>query len=111
MGFTRIKLPYIGIVMMHMRVFLIKSPFQRAMGWVPILEYMLSCVCSLLWPCLIPSGNECSRPLWPWCWPCLSGNGSPRLGWLDARVPPRPGQESDERIGIEIICAPSHMVR
>jgi hypothetical protein len=58
MTFTRLELPYIGIVMMRMLVFLIKSPFQIAMGQVSIFEYMLSGVHGLLWSYLIPSGNE-----------------------------------------------------
>jgi hypothetical protein len=42
MDFTRVCLPYVGIITVSMRVSLAKLPLQTVMGRVPILEYMLS---------------------------------------------------------------------
>jgi hypothetical protein len=70
---------------------LVEFLLQIVMGWVLILEYMLSGARGLLWSCLILSGNECFRPSRPQCWSCLSHDGSPQVGRLDARVPPGSG--------------------
>jgi hypothetical protein len=57
MVFSEVYLPYVGIITVHLRVFLVKLPFQTVMGWVPVLEYMLSSARGLLQPCLILSSN------------------------------------------------------
>jgi hypothetical protein len=38
-AFTRICLPYVGIIMVCIRVYLVELPFQTVMGWIPVLEY------------------------------------------------------------------------
>jgi hypothetical protein len=60
---TRVCFPYAGIVTMCMRVILVKLSFQTVIGWVPVLEYMLSSVRRFLRPHLISLGNECLYPL------------------------------------------------
>jgi hypothetical protein len=63
--FTRICLPYVGVIMVHMRVSLVELPFQTVMGQIPTLLCMLSNVHGLLQPRPISSGNECYRPSRP----------------------------------------------
>jgi hypothetical protein len=41
-AFTRICLPYVGIITVCMRVSLVELPFQIVMRWIPALEYILS---------------------------------------------------------------------
>jgi hypothetical protein len=47
-AFTRICLPYVGIIMVCMCVSLIKLPFQTVVGWISVLEctrvYTIRCV-------------------------------------------------------------------
>jgi hypothetical protein len=57
-AFTRICLPYVGIIMVCMHVSLVELPFQTVMGWIPALECMLSDVRGHLVPCPISSGSE-----------------------------------------------------
>jgi hypothetical protein len=64
-AFTRIYLPYIGIIMVCMRVSLVKLPFRVVMGPIPVLECILSGACGLLLPHPILSGGECHRPSRP----------------------------------------------
>jgi hypothetical protein len=77
MDFTRVCLPYAGIITMRMRVSLTKLPLQIVMGWVPVLECMLSGARVLLQPCLTLSGNECSYSPRLRHMPCLSGKENP----------------------------------
>jgi hypothetical protein len=62
-AFTRICLPYVGIIMACMRVSLVELPFQTVMGHISALKCMLSGACGLLQPCPISSGSECYHPL------------------------------------------------
>jgi hypothetical protein len=61
-AFTRICFPYVGIIIMRMRVSLILLPFQTMMGWIPTLECMLSGARGFLQLCHILSGSECYHP-------------------------------------------------
>jgi hypothetical protein len=90
-GFTRICLPYAGIITVCMCVSLVEMSCQTVKGWIVALECMMSRVCGLLQPLPIWSCSECSRPPRSWCCPCLSGSESPWEGWLDAWVPLRSG--------------------
>jgi hypothetical protein len=63
--FTRVSLPYGGVLVVCMRIFLIELPFQTAIGWIPVLQYMLLGVHRLLQTCPISPGNECYRLLRP----------------------------------------------
>jgi hypothetical protein len=63
--FTSILLPCGRVLVVCMRVSLVEPPFQIAMRWIPVLEYMLSGPHGLLQPRPISSGNECYRPLRP----------------------------------------------
>jgi hypothetical protein len=64
-AFTRIYLPYVGIIMVCMHVSLVKLPFQVVMGQILVLECILSGVRGLLLPHPILSGSECHRPSRP----------------------------------------------
>jgi hypothetical protein len=41
-AFTKICLPYVGIIMVCMRISLVELPFHMVMGQIPALECMLS---------------------------------------------------------------------
>jgi hypothetical protein len=58
---TRICLPYARAIMVHLCVSLVELPVQTMMGWIPVLEYMLSGARGFLQPRPILSGNECYR--------------------------------------------------
>jgi hypothetical protein len=62
-AFTRICLPYVGIIVVCMRVSLVELPFQTVMGRIPALECMLSGARGLLRSHPISSASECYRPL------------------------------------------------
>jgi hypothetical protein len=64
-SFTRIYLPYVGMIMVCMHVSLVKLPFQVVMGQILVLECILSGVRGLLLPHPILSGSECHRPSRP----------------------------------------------
>jgi hypothetical protein len=51
--------------MMFMRVSLVEPLRQASMGWIPAVEYMLSGVHGLLWPCPVVPGAKCHRFLRP----------------------------------------------
>jgi hypothetical protein len=61
-AFTRICLPYDGIITVCMHVSLVELPFQIVMGQILALECMLSGARGLLQPCPISSGSDCFRP-------------------------------------------------
>jgi hypothetical protein len=44
-AFTRICLPYVGIIMVCMCVPLVELPSQTVMGRIPLLEYTVRCMC------------------------------------------------------------------
>jgi hypothetical protein len=64
-AFTWACLSYVRFIMAIMRVALVESPCQTAMGEISALEYVLSGARGFLWPCLITPGNKCHRLLRP----------------------------------------------
>jgi hypothetical protein len=61
-AFTRIYLPYVGIIMVCICVSLVEIPFQTVMRWIPVLQCILLGACGLLQPCPILSGSEYYPP-------------------------------------------------
>jgi hypothetical protein len=59
---------YVGVIMPFMYVSLVELLCQAVMGQILVLEYMLSCVCGLLWPRLVVPGAMCCRFSRPQCW-------------------------------------------
>jgi hypothetical protein len=72
-AFTRICLPYAKIIMVCIHVSLVELPFRTVMGWIPVLECILSGVCGLLQSHPISSGSERYCPLRPSGWSCKVG--------------------------------------
>jgi hypothetical protein len=64
-AFTRICLPYVGIIMVCMCVSLVELPFQIVMGRNLELECMLSGACGFLQPRPTLSGSEFYHPSRP----------------------------------------------
>jgi hypothetical protein len=62
-AFTRIFLPYVGIIMVCMCVSLVELLFQMVMRRIPALECMMSGACGLLQSRPILPGSECYHPL------------------------------------------------
>jgi hypothetical protein len=79
-------LPHGGIVVGRMYESLAKLPASTAMGLVPVLKHILSAVHGLLpyhrWVvnALVPHGRGAGH--------AYLESGSPRVRWVDARVPP-----------------------
>jgi hypothetical protein len=61
-------LSYARANMAPLRVSSVELLCQAVMGWIPAVEYMMSGVHGLLWPCPILLGNKCYRILRPYCW-------------------------------------------
>jgi hypothetical protein len=61
-AFTRICLPYVGIITVCMCVSVVELPFQTVMEWIPALECMLLGACGLMQSCPILLCSECYRP-------------------------------------------------
>jgi hypothetical protein len=48
-AFTRARLSNVRVIMVIMRVLMVELLCQAAMGWIPILKYLLSCARGCLW--------------------------------------------------------------
>jgi hypothetical protein len=64
-AFTKICVPYVGIIMVCMCVSLVELPLQTVMRRILALECMLLGVHGLLQMHPISSGSECYHPLRP----------------------------------------------
>jgi hypothetical protein len=79
--------------MVIVRVPLVESLHQTAMGQILALECVPLDAHGLLRPHPIFSGNKCYRFLSHWHWWTLSSSGSPLVGRLDAQACPGLGRE------------------